>query len=245
MLEELTWMEVRDAIKGGTTVAIVPTGGIEQNGPYVALGKHNFIVEEAAQRIASALGNALVFPVVRYVPEGAINPAAEHMLYAGTVSVREEVFRSVLHDIGASARAHGFTDIVFLGDSGGNQEGMARAAEALAAEKIGKARFHAVGEFYNYAEVREMLAKRGFSEHAEGIHDELAFTAQLLALEPSLVRYRERVAADKATLNGVALHPLRKFIEVGNQIFDLRVKRTLDALEKRGIVAKPQVSSDT
>src|SRR5262249_54278262 len=32
-LEEMTWMEVRDAMRAGKDTVIVPTGGIEQNGP--------------------------------------------------------------------------------------------------------------------------------------------------------------------------------------------------------------------
>jgi hypothetical protein len=40
--EELTWMEIRDAVAAGTTTIIIGTGGIEQNGPYVAVGKHNY-----------------------------------------------------------------------------------------------------------------------------------------------------------------------------------------------------------
>jgi creatinine amidohydrolase len=36
--EELTFMEIRDAIHGGTTTVIIRTGGVEQNGPYVAGG---------------------------------------------------------------------------------------------------------------------------------------------------------------------------------------------------------------
>jgi creatinine amidohydrolase/Fe(II)-dependent formamide hydrolase-like protein len=43
-LEELTWYEVRDAIAGGNTVGIVPTGGTEKNGFHMAMGKHNFHV---------------------------------------------------------------------------------------------------------------------------------------------------------------------------------------------------------
>ncbi|MBI4475002.1 MAG: hypothetical protein HY646_20210, partial [Acidobacteria bacterium] len=37
-LEELTWIEVRDAMRAGKTTAIITTGGIEPNGPYLALG---------------------------------------------------------------------------------------------------------------------------------------------------------------------------------------------------------------
>ena len=40
-LEELTWTEVREALAAGTTTVIIPTGGTEQNGPHMVLGKHN------------------------------------------------------------------------------------------------------------------------------------------------------------------------------------------------------------
>jgi len=40
----------------------------------MALGKHNVRVKALAGRIASRLGNALVAPVINYVPEGAITP---------------------------------------------------------------------------------------------------------------------------------------------------------------------------
>ena len=54
-LEELTWMEVRDAIADGTTTIIIPTGGIEENGPYLATGKHNLILEGTCPVIAAQL----------------------------------------------------------------------------------------------------------------------------------------------------------------------------------------------
>src|ERR1043166_7358855 len=73
-LEELTWTEVRDAIRAGKTTIIFPTGGTEQNGPHMVLGKHNFIVKHTAESIARRLGNALVAPVIPYVPEGSIDP---------------------------------------------------------------------------------------------------------------------------------------------------------------------------
>ena len=48
-IEEMTWMDVRDAIRDGKTTAIVATGGVEQNGPYVASGKHNFVLQASFQ----------------------------------------------------------------------------------------------------------------------------------------------------------------------------------------------------
>ena len=71
-LEELTWMEVRDAINAGKTTVIVGTGGVEPNGPYVALGKHNYVLQATTEAIARQLGNALVAPIIKFVPEGSI-----------------------------------------------------------------------------------------------------------------------------------------------------------------------------
>ena len=51
-IEELTWLEVRDAMRSGKTTIIIATGGIEQNGPYLALGKHNYILRATTEAIA-------------------------------------------------------------------------------------------------------------------------------------------------------------------------------------------------
>lgn len=42
-IEELTWLEIRDAMRAGKTTVIIATGGVEQNGPYLATGKHNYM----------------------------------------------------------------------------------------------------------------------------------------------------------------------------------------------------------
>ena len=124
-------MEVRDALKAGKTTVIVPTGGVEQNGPYLATGKHNVILRGTAEAIARKLGNALVAPIVAFVPEGDIDPPTGHMRYPGTISLTEDTYQRLLTDICASLRAHGFEHIVLIGDSGGNQKGMKAVARRL------------------------------------------------------------------------------------------------------------------
>ena len=114
-LEELTWVEVRDLVAQGKTIAIVPTGGTEQNGPHVVLGKHNYIVRFTAGKIAEELGNALVAPVISYVPEGRIEPPEGHMAFPGTISISEDLFEAVLESAARSLRAHGFKVICFVG----------------------------------------------------------------------------------------------------------------------------------
>ena len=82
-LEDLTWTEVRDAIAGGKTTVIVPTGGTEQNGPHMALGKHNYLVTYKAGQIAKQIGNALVAPVVSVRPRGRHRPADRPYAFRG------------------------------------------------------------------------------------------------------------------------------------------------------------------
>ena len=61
--EEMTWMDVRDALAAGTTTIIIPTGGLEPNGPWLATGKHNYILQANCEAIARRLGNALCAPI--------------------------------------------------------------------------------------------------------------------------------------------------------------------------------------
>ncbi len=84
-LENMTWQEVRDAIKTGKTTVLIPTGGTEQNGPALALGKHNFILRYTTLETAKRLGNTLIAPIMPYVPEGDFHPPTGHMMFSGTL----------------------------------------------------------------------------------------------------------------------------------------------------------------
>lgn len=129
-IEDLTWMEIRERMTGGASIAIIPTGGTEQNGPQMVTGKHNMIVRYTAGEIAKKV-NALVAPVIAYVPEGRISPPEGHMQFPGTMSVSEETFQALLTDAASSLKQHGFKLICFIGDHGGNQQGQAAVARAL------------------------------------------------------------------------------------------------------------------
>lgn len=232
-IEELTWMEVRDALRDGKTTAIISTGGIEQNGPYLATGKHNYVLAGACEGIARKLGNALCAPIVKLVPEGNIDNPSGHMRYPGTISLREETFRAVLDDVASSLRAHGFTDIVFIGDSGGNQGGMAAVATALNERWRGSARAHFVPEFYRYREVFEyMESELGITEPTnDGIHDDFVITSIMMTEDPESVRHAQRVAAGKASINGVSIEDLKATIEIGRKLLQFRVDRTVEAIQ--------------
>lgn len=235
-IEELTWLEVRDALAAGMTTAIITTGGIEPNGPYLATGKHNYVLQGACERIARKLGNALCAPIIKLVPEGNIDEPSGHMRYPGTISLREETFRSVLTDVASSLKAHGFVNIIFIGDSGGNQRGMAAVANALN-EKWGQATAHHILEFYRLKQDSPgwMEEQFGIVQVDEGLHDNFIITSEIMVTDPTAVRYDQRVRAGKATINGVSIEPKETTIELGEKLLGFRVDRTVEAI--RGAIA--------
>ncbi len=193
-LEELTWTELRAAIDAGKTTAIIPIGGTEQSGPAIVLGKHNERVRFLAGRIAQALGNAIVAPVIAYVPEGRIDPPASHMRFAGTLSIPDDLFERTLEYAARSLRAHGFRDIVLLGDHGGYQRDLPPVADRLnrewAASGRRGARVHAIPEYFRASEegFAALLRERGYRDDEIGTHAALADTSLMLAIDPGAVR---------------------------------------------------------
>ena len=231
-IEEMTWLEVRDAIRGGKTTVIVATGGVEQNGPYVVTGKHNYILEAITGVVARKLGNALVAPIIKLVPEGDHDPPSRSMRYPGTVSLREETFRNVLVDVCSSFKPHGFQDIVLIGDSGGNQEGMKEVATRLNTDWEGSPRVHYIPEYYDYPGVVKFVEDRGIEQKFEGIHDEYGISSILMAIDPELVRMEQRLDKKLFVINGVDMGPPEKTIRIGKEIIEMRANQTVEAITK-------------
>ena len=234
-LEDLTWTEVREATKGGRTTIIVPIGGTEQSGPHLALGKHNVRARILAGRIAESLGNALVAPVVAYVPEGQSSPPTGHMRFPGTITIPESVFEQTLESAGRGFRMHGFRDVIFLGDHGGYQKSMKKAADVLNRE-WGKAtiRAHAIDEYYRAATVdfAQVLRGKGFTPAEIGEHAGAADTSLTMAADPALVRVDRMKGPNMGKVDGVEGDPRRSSAELGREGLDLIVRNSVDAIRK-------------
>ena len=211
-IEQMTWMEARDALAAGKTTVIIATGGVEQNGPYMESGAHQIILKALTDRIARKLGNALVAPLISYAPEGDIDSPTGHMQYPATLSVSENTFRAILTDAANSLRVHGYENIILIGDSGPNQKGMKAVAKALSSEwahKInkfgGNSKIHYIPEYYNNARWNTWLVAQGYKETSKPYHDDLRHASILMHADPSSIRYKERKAVALDHLNGIDL----------------------------------------
>lgn len=234
-LEEMTWMDVRDALKAGRTTIIIPTGGIEPNGPWLALGKHNYVLRANCDAIARKLGNALCAPIIPLVPEGGIDPKSGHMTTVGTISLREETFRAMLSDVVESFRVHGFENIVLIGDSGGNVRGMQAVADKWNAVWKGTPLVVHAREYYDYASVEKYLKELGVvkaGDPDDGLHDDPAITLNMFIADARSVRWEQRVKAKRATINGVSIADRNASLATARKIVEFRATVTADAIRK-------------
>jgi len=238
-IAEMTWMEVRDAMRAGKTTIIVPTGGLEQNGPYLETDKHQIQLKVTAKLIAEKLGNALIAPTVQFAPEGDIDPPTEHMLYPATISVSEETFRALLTDIANSLRVHGFEHILLLGDNTPNQPGMQAVAEQLTAawagttNKFGKPpRIYYISDYFGNEKLNEWIAAQGVKEVDEGIHDDVRHTSVMMLYDPETVRLPQRRKAGLTTINGVSIDPPEPMIELGRKLADFQTDAAVKQIQE-------------
>jgi creatinine amidohydrolase len=233
-ITDMTWMEVRDAIQAGRTTVIVPSGGLEQNGPHMIIGKHDYIVAWAARRIAAELGNALIAPVVSYVPQGDYDPPTGNMILPGTIGVPPAVFAATLEGIARSLKIAGFKTICFIADHGLSIAPQTEVAAGLTAE-WGSAgpKVVAVNSYYADAAETAYLRAEGETDAAIGQHASISDTSELMAIHPSgvdLSRLPSNVLS-WARL-GVKGDPRHSTVAKGDAMMSLKVKAAVAEIKQ-------------
>ena len=230
-IDELTWMEIRDRMLSGTRTVIIGTAGQEQKGPHMVTGEHKYVLQHTTERIARTLGDALVAPIITYVPEGSWDsPLRGHMAKAGSMTLPEDRFIELLVHAAKSLRAGGFTTVILIGDSGGNQNGMKAAAEQLNAawkDTGGRAMF--IGDYYtkSTADSRTYLGGLGFTIDAIGSHAGMVDTSELLFVNPALVR-RDRLAPGGGFPDsGVNGDPTKATAAFGQTLVQIKIDNAL------------------
>jgi creatinine amidohydrolase/Fe(II)-dependent formamide hydrolase-like protein len=225
-IEELTWEETRDLIKAGKTTAIVPTGGTEKNGYHMVLGKHNYVVTHAANLMARRLKTALVAPTIQYVPEGDPDRAGP-----GVISLPSPAYDMLLDAAARSLQAHGFKEILFIGDSGGNQAGMTAVATKLNEEwKDTDSRVFALTDYYEGGREHYrawMLAAFGYDDDIVGSHAGISDTSQMLHVHPAGIRKDRIMPYGGPRDAGVSGDPTKATAEIGRMGIEFKVNAAI------------------
>jgi creatinine amidohydrolase len=231
-LQDMTWLEIRNAIKAGKTTVIVPAGGLEATGPFVTLNKHQNMLRASTDMIARKLGNALVAPVIYYVPPD--EPVGMRGPYLGDFNISVAAYKSILTDICTTLKTDGFKEIILIGDHQGAQRGMREVGEELSTKWSGGPTYlHYVPEYYDRREVDDYVKTTlGIKQGRGGFGDNYYNTAILMAVNPEGARLQERIEADQLTVNGVSLKPIEKTMENGKTILNMQSDQTVKAIHR-------------
>jgi len=226
-LEDLTLPEVRDAVAAGNTIAIVPTGGTEKNGFHMAMGKHNFHARAGAEAMARRLGNALIAPVLQYVPEGQATTATP-----GVLSCGRDCFEPVVAAVARGLKSLGFTEVLLVGDNGGNQGPLSNVAALLNREWTGSgAQAYALTDFYEKSHEYQdawFLGQYGWDASVVGSHAGIKDTSQLLYVKPEDVRLgRIAESFTNKQESGVSGDPTKATVEFGRVAIEFKANAAI------------------
>ena len=229
-LEMMTWPELKKAMEGGKTTALVYNGGTETRGPQCVNGGHTLMGHATVLAIAEKLGNAIAAPVLPFSPNNA-NPNLP-----GTIGLTGPIFAAINEQVAEQLIKNGFKNVVLMGDHGGGQNELRDVAKKLN-EKYAPQGIHVVwcdevyakanGDFDKYLTAHNLPV----STHA-GIPD----TSEMLYLgwDKGWVR-KELIATavgDQAHPNGIRGDARPSTVELGKMAFDMKVEEGVAQIRK-------------
>jgi creatinine amidohydrolase len=225
-IEDMTQIEIRDAMKAGKTTALLFAGGMEDNGPYIVVDQHGAIVKAQCEQIARKLGNALCAPILHIAPgdpERAVKP--------GTIVLTPEVFKSVVTNVVTSLKSQGFKNIYTMVDHGSAATPMMEVSNAISERWNGTGvRVAYVKAYYNNAAIEQFVRDvLKVQETPEGYHDDYFTAAVSVATDPLSARMPQRIKAGKTTINGAELAGPQP-AEDGRRIMAYRTEMTVNAI---------------
>lgn len=234
-LEDYTWQELRDMVAAGTTTAVIMTGGIEQNGPHMALVKHNLVSRHVSGQVAARLGNALAYPIIPFSMAGDPIEKTNHSRWPGTISISSEVYAGLVRQVAVAARAAGFKTIVLMGDHGGGQNELALVAQNLDGEwRGGGVRVLHASNAGSTAAINAYLKERSITP---GGHAGIAETAQILALDEGKRflrpdKYPAMAAGPDSATGAAPVNLTPVTAEMGRAFLEMKVADTVAQVRK-------------
>lgn len=114
---ELTRDDIAET--AGETTVILPTGAVEQHGPFLPVGVDTLTIDHLAHQVARAAASEIAVTVAPALPFGNSH---YHRRYAGALSIRLETYQEVMLDLVDCLAGSGYKRIFILNGHGGNDE---------------------------------------------------------------------------------------------------------------------------
>ena len=184
-MEEMNWVDIKEAINGGFKTVIIGVGSTEQHGPHLPTQTDALIADVIVNLIAQKLKNALQAQTIR------VGCSDHHLPFSGTISLKKSTLKAIIHDYVESLQKHGFDIIIFIPTHGGNFNPLKEAVEE-AQEKYPKIKIFGFTDLMGFVDAEDKIAAEfNITKEVAGAHAGEVETSQMLALAENLVK-RER-----------------------------------------------------
>jgi creatinine amidohydrolase len=211
-LEEMTWLQIKNAMEQGYRRVIFALGSIEQHGPHLPLVTDTLLGDALATRVAAKLGNTLVAPTIR---PGC---SEHHLSFPGSLSISSDLLSAIARAYCENLAHHGFQEILLLPSHGGNFPTVARILPELARDI--PAKIIGYSDIYDFMRVMDAIAARYQMASPEaGAHAGGTETSIVLAVRADLV---DRAHAQPGFI-GDFVAESRKF-QAGKAGFDMKME---------------------
>ncbi|MEO6401560.1 MAG: creatininase family protein [Vicinamibacteria bacterium] len=241
--EMMTWPEVKKAIEGGKTTALVYNGGTEQRGPQNVNGGHTLMGRAIVKAIALKLGNAIAAPVMPFSPNRA---SAE---LPGTIGLSTAAFAMINEEVAEQLVLSGFKTVILMGDHGGGQAELKEVAEKLDAKHAGEGKHvyfcdevyaKANGDFDEYLKTNNypVSSHAGIPDTSNMLYlggDKGWVRKELVATalgDPVLPRGQAPDPNVKRINNGISGDGRKSTAELGKRLFNMKVDYAVAQIQK-------------
>ena len=183
------------------TFVIIPLGSVEQHGPHLPFGTKTFLAETiaymAANRLKKEEYSCIIAPTLPYIP------CSNNTGFPSFFSMSARTYSDALFDIGNSFANDGFKCIFFVN--------MSVSPDALKAVTTAIQDLNAIPEFmafdpmplWNFSndeKIAEFLTSINLDSKNE-IHADVKETSALLALYPTLIKYKNLLDLPDCNVN--------------------------------------------
>lgn len=222
-MEEMNWVDIKDAINGGFKTVIIGVGSTEQHGPHLPTQTDALIADVIVNLIAQKLKNALQAQTIR------VGCSDHHLAFPGTISLKKSTLKAIIHDYVESLQKHGFDIIIFIPTHGGNFNPLKEAVEE-AQEKHPKIKIFGFTDLMGFVDAEvKIAADFNVTMEEAGAHAGEVETSQILALAENLVK-RERFQPGYL---GV----------LGEEEVEMLFKQGMPSLTEIGVIGDPTKAS--
>jgi len=221
LLEEMSWLQIKEAMAEGYKSVIIGAGSIEQHGPHLPEGTDSMLGYTFAEALAKELGKALVAPTIRP------GLSEHHMAFPGSLTLRESTFIAVLEDYVDCYIRHGFETVILLPTHGGNFSTVDKFAKEAPAKYPGTKIICALNHEVMTKLGEESEKEDGIAANIGGSHSGGTETSLMLLYYPHLVD------VSKAEEGFVG-----NFADVRDNMF----KEGIHAITKNGIIGDARVA---